>query len=83
MPAKVRRLDAARLKRLSVILGDLKEGKSVQQIAAARGYEKHKVYQSMYYLKKLSLLPQDFKNPRSVYVADVAKAIKELSNDGH
>ena len=74
--ASMRRISKVRLERLQLILGELKAGKSVQQIAEENCFKKSMVYQSMYYLKNLGLLDPDFKNPvGTVYTTNIAKEI--------
>lgn len=72
----MRRISKVRLERLQIILGDLKSGLAVQEIAKNRDYKLDAVWHEFYYLKKLGLLDPDFKNPnKSVYVKDIAKEV--------
>jgi len=71
-----RRINKGRLERLTIILKDFREGRSVQEISELRGYRKDKVYHEMYYLKDLGLLPLDFKNPSSVHTENLAEVIE-------
>ena len=73
----MRRISKVRLERLNVLRKMfLKDGKSVQEIAKVTGWRKDRIYQEMYYMKRLGMLPPGFKNPFSVWTNDIVKEVE-------
>lgn len=75
------RISPTRIERLKVLCKMFKDGKAVQDIAKETGWEKHKIYQEMYNLKKLGMLPADFKNPSSKWFDSVEALVVELEKE--